>query len=103
MDPDDASTHEERLGPLPAGAEFLERFKAADPSNERFFAPSIRPGHAMFDLPGYIRSRLDHAEIQGIEDLGLCTYADPRFFSYRRSVHRREADYGRHINAIVLA
>jgi copper oxidase (laccase) domain-containing protein len=57
----------------------------------------------MFDLPGYIRSRLERAEIASIEDLGLCTYADPaRFFSYRRTTHRREADYGRHINAIAL-
>jgi copper oxidase (laccase) domain-containing protein len=38
-----------------------------------------------------------------IEDLGHCTYADgARFFSYRRSTHRKERDYGRHINAIAL-
>ena len=57
----------------------------------------------MFDLPGYIRSRLERAEIAGVEDLGLCTYADPaRFFSYRRTTHRGEPDYGRHVNAIAL-
>ena len=85
------------------GAEFVERFTTADASNARFFAPATRPGHAMFDLPGYIRSRLERAEIQGIEDLGLCTYADPaRFFSYRRTTHRAEPDYGRHVNAIAL-
>jgi copper oxidase (laccase) domain-containing protein len=39
-----------------------------------------------------------------VEDLGHCTYGDPaRFFSYRRSTHRQERDYGRHINAIALA
>jgi len=39
-----------------------------------------------------------------VEDLGLCTYADAeRFYSYRRSTHRAEADYGRHVNAIALA
>ena len=97
------------LGPMirqpnyEVGGEFTERFMAADASNDRFFAAASRPGHAMFDLPGFIRSRLDHAEIQGIEDLGLCTYADPaRFFSYRRTTHRAEPDYGRHINAIAL-
>jgi acyl carrier protein len=36
------------------------------------------------------------------DDLGLDTYADERFFSYRRSVHRKEPDYGRHIHAIAL-
>ena len=97
------------LGPMirqpnyEVGGEFTERFTAADASNDRFLAAASRPGHAMFDLPGYIRSRLEHAEIQGIEDLGLCTYTDPaRFFSYRRTTHRAEPDYGRHINAIAL-
>src|SRR5436190_23755178 len=87
------------LGPMirqpnyEVGAEFVERFTAADAANDRFFAPASRPGHAMFDLPGYIRSRLERAEIQSIEDLGLCTYADPmRFFSYRRTTHRAESD-----------
>src|SRR6185295_17289864 len=97
------------LGPMirqpnyEVGAEFIARFKAADESNERFFAPASRAGHAMFDLPGYIRFRLKRAEIQGVEDLGLCTYADTaRFFSYRRTTHRAEPDYGRHVNAIAL-
>jgi polyphenol oxidase len=46
---------------------------------------------------------LTRAGVGQIEDLGLCTYADPaRFFSFRRSTHHAEADYGRHVNAIVL-
>ncbi|MGB9365025.1 MAG: peptidoglycan editing factor PgeF [Xanthobacteraceae bacterium] len=97
------------IGPLirqpnyEVGAEFVERFKGADMANEKFFVPSSKPGYAMFDLPGYIRSRLERTEIASIEDLGLCTYADPvRFFSYRRTTHRGEPDYGRHVNAITL-
>ncbi len=69
----------------------------------RFFRPAARGDHALFDLPGYIAARLAAAGIGRVEDLGLCTYADAeRFFSYRRSTHRDEADYGRHLNAIVL-
>ena len=97
------------LGPMirqpnyEVGAEFVQRFTAVDDANARFFAPATRPDHAMFDLPGYIRSRLERAEINSVEDLGLCTYADPaRFFSYRRTTHRAEPDYGRHVNAIAL-
>jgi copper oxidase (laccase) domain-containing protein len=56
----------------------------------------------MFDLAGYIRARLVQAGIVAIDDLDVCTYADERFFSYRRSVHRVEPDYGRNIHAIVL-
>ena len=96
------------IGPLirqqsyEVGAEFVTRFEHADAANARFFIPSIRTGHAMFDLAGYIRARLEHAGVEAIDDVGLCTYGDPRFFSYRRSVHRAEPDYGRNIHAIVL-
>ena len=86
------------------GPEFLERFRAADIDNERFFAPSPREGHAMFDLTGYIADRVNRAGVAQFEDLGHCTYADPaQFYSYRRMSQRGEPDYGRHINAIALA
>jgi purine-nucleoside/S-methyl-5'-thioadenosine phosphorylase / adenosine deaminase len=86
------------------GPEFVARFRDADETNERFFRPSPKPGHALFDLPGYITARLTAAGIGRVEDLGLCTYADPaRFFSYRRATHRAERDYGRHVNAIALS
>ncbi|MBI3705534.1 MAG: laccase domain-containing protein, partial [Rhizobiales bacterium] len=86
------------------GAEFVARFVAADADNARFFAASAKAGHAMFDLPGYIATRIAHAGIANFEDLGLCTYAEPdRFYSFRRATHRNEPDYGRHINAIALA
>jgi YfiH family protein len=85
------------------GPEFVTRFTADDVANARFFAPSGRVGHARFDLPGYIAARLAAAGIRRVEDLGHCTYSDPaRFFSYRRSAHRGETDYGRHVNAIAL-
>jgi YfiH family protein len=84
------------------GAEFVERFLEAEPDNAMFFLPSRRDGHAMFDLAGFIRMRLDKAGVLLIDDLDLDTYADERFFSYRRSVHRKEPDYGRHVHAIVL-
>ncbi|HVZ52804.1 MAG TPA: peptidoglycan editing factor PgeF [Pseudolabrys sp.] len=85
------------------GPEFVERFLAADAANARFFTPSARPGHAMFDLSGYIAVRIARTGIEDFEDLGLCTYAEPeRFYSYRRTTQRGEPDYGRHINAIAL-
>jgi YfiH family protein len=98
------------LGPMirqqnyEVGSDLIERFGTEDPASSRFFAPATREGHAMFDLPGYIGSRLTRAGIRYVEDLGHCTYADPeRFFSFRRTTHRGEADYGRHVNAIALA
>jgi YfiH family protein len=86
------------------GGDLIERFAAEDHASSRFFAPGRRAGHAQFDLAGYVAARLERAGVGQIEDVGLCTYAEPdRFFSYRRATHRAEADYGRHINAIALA
>ena len=96
------------IGPLirqasyEVGPEFVERFTETDVENVRFFLPSSRSSHAMFDLGGFIRMRLEHAGIALIDDLGIDTYADERFYSYRRSVHRKEPDYGRHVHAIAL-
>jgi len=84
------------------GAEFVERFLDADAEHAMFFLPSPRERHAMFDLAGFIRMRLEKAGVLMIDDLGADTYADERFFSYRRSVHRKEPDYGRHVHASAL-
>ncbi len=96
------------IGPLirqpsyEVGHEFVERFVEADAENSLFFLPAARAGHAMFDLAGFIRMRLEEAGVLMIDDTGLDTYSDERFFSYRRSVHRQQPDYGRHVHAIVL-
>jgi len=86
------------------GSDLVARFDAEDPASHRFFAPATRSGHAMFDLAGYVAMRLKRGGVEQVEDVGLCTYADPaRFFSYRRTTHRTEADYGRHVNAIAMS
>ena len=96
------------IGPLirqhsyEVGSEFVERFLNADAENGVFFIPSVRDGHAMFDLAGFIRMRLENAGVLMIDDIGVDTYSDERFYSYRRSVHRKEPDYGRHVHAIAL-
>lgn len=96
------------IGPLirqqsyEVGQEFVERFIEADAENAMFFLPGARNGHSMFDLAGYIRRRLENAGVLMIDDLGVDTYSDARFYSYRRSVHRGETDYGRLVHAIAL-
>jgi YfiH family protein len=97
------------LGPMirqqnyETGADLRDRFVADHADSARFFRPGTRDGHFMFDLAGYVVARLAAARVRTIEDVGACTYADEnKFFSYRRMTHRGEADYGRHVNAIVL-
>lgn len=84
------------------GPEFLDAFLAEDADYARFFAG----GHgdrAHFDLPGFGLHRLRTAGVGLAEWTRHCTYSDPdRFFSFRRSVHRHEADYGRLLSAIRL-
>jgi len=85
------------------GPEFVQRFAEEAPGHEGFFRPGEKAGHAMFDLPGFIGARLRAAGVGAFVDLGLCTYSDEeRFFSYRRTTHRKEPDYGRLISAIAL-
>lgn len=84
------------------GPEFYERFVARNPDWSRFFIASDKEGHHLFDLPSLTVSRLSAAGVQA-ENLDICTYADEeRFFSYRRTTHRNEPDYGRQISAIML-
>jgi len=84
------------------GPELMDTVLADDPGAARFFAGGA--GDRMqFDLPGYGLLRLRAVGVGAAEWTRHCTYGDPaRFFSYRRSVHQREADYGRLIAVIVL-
>jgi YfiH family protein len=85
------------------GADFVERFLADVPESSAFFITDEFSGEPHFDLPGYVGERLARAGVGAIADLGLCTYCDEtRLFSYRRSQHHGEADYGRQISAILL-
>ena len=85
------------------GQEFIEAFIDDDREIARFFAGSANPGRAMFDLPGYALWRLRAAGVGQAEWTRHCTYRDEeRFFSYRRTTHRGEADYGRLLSAIRL-
>ncbi|KZK80572.1 Laccase domain protein YfiH [Pseudovibrio sp. Ad13] len=85
------------------GPEFVVRFLEQSQDNKRFFVPSQKPLHSMFDLPAFIKAQLDKLGLKDVIDLKLCTYADAdRFFSYRRTTHNKEPDYGRQISTIML-
>jgi YfiH family protein len=84
------------------GPDFLDRFRDDDPAAMRFFAGGAGD-RMLFDLPAYALHRLRQAGVGHATWTRHCTYSDPeRFYSYRRSVHRGEADYGRLISVIRL-
>ena len=81
---------------------FRTRFVETDLASSRFFAEGPW-GKPHFDLAGYVGQRLRAAGIADVETLNLDTYAQPdRFYSYRRAIHRGEADYGRQASMIAL-
>ena len=93
------------IGPLSyeVGPEFPEAFLETDSSNAKYFRPSKQKNHFMFDLPGFIASRLSKIGIEEIFQLGRDTYQDEKnFYSYRRSCHKGEEDYGRLLSTIVI-
>jgi hypothetical protein len=86
------------------GPEFHASFEEAGASNARYFVPSDRPDHWRFDLQAYVGDRLSKAGISASREAAIDTYVrEDLCFSYRRTTHRRESDYGRLISAIALA
>jgi YfiH family protein len=78
---------------------FLERHEQAG----HFFMPAQKPGHLMFDMPGYIAMRLSLVGVPFIKFVGVDTYAEEEnCFSFRRATHRGEKDYGRELSAIMI-
>ena len=85
------------------GAEFRDTFLKSESSAARFFAPGVAADKFQFDLPGYVAARLSRAGVASAGALNRCTYfREPDYFSFRRTTHRREGDYGRNLSAIVL-
>ena len=85
------------------GPEFEENFLKVNPDHARFFRRASPEARPYFDLPGFVLERLALAGLDTVENCTRCTYSDEaRLYSYRRTTHRREPDYGRQVSAIVL-
>lgn len=83
--------------------DFRKPFLTHYTGSDHYFHQGKRKGHLMFDLPGYIKRRMQIMGVSRVSDVRRDTYAEPKdFFSYRRSVHRGEPDYGRQISVIAI-
>ena len=86
------------------GPEFHARFVAADPQNAQFFRRPSPSAQWHFDLPAYVAHRLNRAGAGSVDLVACCTYREEEdFFSYRRTTHRKERDYGRQLSVIALS
>ncbi|MEM7619230.1 MAG: peptidoglycan editing factor PgeF [Pseudomonadota bacterium] len=84
------------------GREFYENFLQHCSQNARFFK-QFQNDKTYFDLAGYITDKLEQHNITSCEIIKRCTVKNESdFYSYRRSIHKKEPDYGRHISVIWL-
>lgn len=85
------------------GASFIEPFLTHNDGAERFFHPASKEGHALFDLSAYCAWRLFQAGVKNTIMMDIDTYKnEEEFYSYRRSTHRNEKQYGRQISVIMI-
>jgi len=57
----------------------------------------------LFDLRGFINKEITQMNIKNVENIEMDTYSDIKnFYSYRRSCHEGEKDYGRCISVILM-
>lgn len=105
----DKSTLKAALGPCigpksyEVSDDFRDPFIMQDMKNARFFVPAGRPGHLLFNLPGYIQRRLSLAGVPhiAITDRDTCAETE-HFFSFRRSTLGGQGDYGREVSVIQI-
>ena len=85
------------------GPDLIEAVTRAHPTAKQYFQPTTRRGYALFDLQGFVEAQLHAAGLQDITRVAMDTYAnEAQFFSFRRTTHRGELDYGRQISCIAL-
>lgn len=85
------------------GPEFEAEFLDKEGTYDRFFSRSSKAAKPHFDLPGFVNQRLSGLGLGQVETAAPCTYRNESlFFSFRRSTHKKQPDYGRQISAIVV-
>ncbi len=85
------------------GPEFEAEFLAKNAAFAKFFVRKTKDAKPHFDLPGFVNRRLQSLNLAVVETFVPCTYENESlFFSFRRSQHKKQPDYGRQISAIVV-
>lgn len=85
------------------GTEFKNNFLEQNSTNETYFRNGLDDNHFQFNLPAYVVDRLHSCGVANAIWTGQCTYLEEAtYFSYRRTTHRNEPDYGRQLAAISI-
>lgn len=83
--------------------EYRDIFLNQSSENEKFFIPSIKDEHFMFDLVSYVRCRLAKLGINEIDHISENTYINvDKYPSYRRHCHTGEIYNSSILSTIVM-
>jgi len=82
--------------------DFQSHFLDVDSSFDQFFESGQDAAHLQFNLPDFVSSQLKRSHINSVWHAEIDTYTSDSHFSYRRTTHKHEADYGRQLSAIML-
>ena len=82
--------------------DFYEKFMLKNYKNNDFFEKKNNNSY-LFNLRSFINKELRDLGINNVENIEIDTYEDSEnFYSYRRSCHQGEKDYGRCISVILM-
>jgi len=85
------------------GLDYVGVFLSESLENNRFFVNSVKANHYMFDLPGYVESKLYKNKVMKVKKLDEDTLTQgEKFFSYRRATLEGKKEYGRQMSVICL-
>ena len=85
------------------GPEVIEAILRKDPEARQFLKPTTKRTFGLFDIQGFVNRQLHGAGLRDVTQVSMDTYSNAaQFFSFRRTTHRGELDYGRQISCIML-
>jgi copper oxidase (laccase) domain-containing protein len=83
-------------------SDFFKIFVDKSTRNRQFFI-EINKDKYQFSLKKFITFKLEEQGVGNIDTVNIDTYKDEHLcFSYRRSLHKKEDDYGRMISTITI-
>ena len=80
--------------------DFYNKFISIDPINSEFF--DQKGDSIYFNLSLFIKNICMTIGIKSFEMLNIDTYSCKNYYSYRRSCHNKETDYGRQVSVIAI-
>lgn len=84
-------------------SDYYDDFIAESSSYQRFFTQSPKNDHYMFDLPAFVKQKLQDAKVKLVTHINEDTYSmADKYPSYRRHIHTKESYEQKTLSAIMI-